>query len=71
MTLLQAQVALSGLKLQAKTGMKLTNKVNIYRMVANALGYPSNSRPSIPTLIEQLEQAINDTRAEAGLPPRN
>ena len=28
MTLLQATVALSGLKLQAKTGMKLTNKVN-------------------------------------------
>ena len=67
MTLLQANVALMGLKLQAKTGMKLTNKANIYRMVANALGYPSNSRPSLPTLIQQLEQAIADTKAEAGL----
>ena len=70
MTLLQAQVALTGLKLQAKTGMKLTNKVNVYRMVANALGYPSKSRPSLPTLIQQLEVAINETRAEAGLPSR-
>lgn len=67
MTLLQANVALMGLKLQAKTGMKLTSKANIYRMVADALGYPSKSRPSIPTLIEQLEQAIADTKAEAGL----
>ena len=64
MTLLQANVALMGLKLQAKTGMKLTNKANIYRMVANALGYPSNSRPSLPTLIQQLEQAIEDTKAQ-------
>lgn len=67
MTLLQAQVALSGLKLQAKTGMKLTNKVNVYRMVANSLGYPRNSRPSIATLITQLEQAIIDTKIEHGL----
>lgn len=67
MTLLQAQVALSGLKLQARTGMKLTNKVNVYRFVADALGYPSKSRPSIPTLIQQLEQAIADTKAEHGL----
>lgn len=67
MTLLQANVALMGLKLQAKTGMKLTNKANIYRMVADTLGYPSKSRPSIPTLIQQLEQAIADTKAEAGL----
>ena len=65
MTLLQANVALMGLKLQARTGMKLTNKVNVYRMVATALGYPSKSRPSIPTLIEQLEQAIAHTKAEA------
>jgi hypothetical protein len=67
MTLLQATVALSGLKLQAKTGMKLTNKVNIYRMVANALGYPSKSRPSLQELIANLELAIEDTKAEAGL----
>ena len=67
MTLLQAQVALSGLKLQARTGMKLTNKVNVYRFVADALGYPSKSRPSLDVLIQQLEQAIADTKAEAGL----
>ena len=67
MNLLQATVALSGLKLQAKTGMKLTNKVNVYRMVANALGYPSKSRPSLQELIANLELAIEDTKAQAGI----
>jgi len=67
MTLLQAQLALSGLKLQARTGMKLTNKVNVYRMVANTLGYPSKSRPSLQELIANLELAIEDTKAQAGL----
>lgn len=66
MTLFQAKIALTGLKFQARTGMKMTSKVNTYRLVATALGYPAKARPSLEQLIRELEAAIVDTQAEAG-----
>lgn len=63
MTLFQARIALIGLKFEAKTGMKMTGKVNTYRLVATALGYPKSARPSKETLIERLEQSIAYTES--------
>ena len=64
MTLFQARIALIGLQFEAKTGMKMTSKVNTYRMVADALGYPKRSRPSKEELIENLQLAIAETEAQ-------
>jgi len=64
MTLFQARIALIGLRFEAKTGLKMTNKVNTYRLVANALGYPKNARPSKQELIQNLELAIAETEAQ-------
>lgn len=61
MTLFQARIALIGLRFEAKTGMKMTGKVNTYRMVADALGYPKKARPSKEQLIQELEVAIAET----------
>lgn len=60
MTLFQAKLALIALRLEAKSGIKMCSpsKVNTYRLTATALGYPKNSRPSIHTLVTQLEEAI-------------
>lgn len=60
MTLLQLKVALTGLKFEAKTGMKMTNKVNTYRWVATALGYPVKARPKVTVLIAELEALIGE-----------
>lgn len=67
MTLLQARLALIGLRLEVKTGIKMTDprKANPYRMAATALGYPKNARPRKELLIEQLEEAIRYTEMEA------
>lgn len=65
MTLFQAKIALTGLKLQARTGLKMSSKVNTYRLVAAALGYSPKQRPSLQQLIEELEVAIADTEARA------
>lgn len=64
MTLFQAKLALIGLRFEAKTGMKMTSKVNTYRMVATALGYPKNARPSKEQLITELEAAIVETEIQ-------
>ena len=61
MTLFQARIALIGLRFEARSGMKMTNKVNTYRMVADALGYPKKARPSKEELIQNLELAIAET----------
>jgi hypothetical protein len=64
MTLFQAKLALIGLRFEAKTGMKMTSKVNTYRMVATALGYPKNARPNKEQLIIELEAAIAETEIQ-------
>ena len=61
MTLFQARIALIGLRAEARTGLKMTNKVNTYRLVADALGYPKKARPSKEQLIQELEVAIAET----------
>ena len=61
MTLFQARIALIGLRAEARTGLKMTSKVNTYRMVADALGYPKKARPSKEQLIQELEVAIAET----------
>jgi hypothetical protein len=66
MTLFQARIALIGLRFEAKTGMKMTGKVNTYRMVANALGYSKKARPSKEELIQNLELVIAQTEAQGG-----
>lgn len=65
MTLFQAKIALIGLRTEARSGMKMTSKVNTYRLVATALGYPAKARPNINQLIVELEAAIAET--EEGL----
>jgi hypothetical protein len=64
MTLFQAKIALTGLKFELKTGMKMSSKVNTYRIVATALGYPKNARPSKEQLIRELEAAIVETQLQ-------
>jgi len=64
MTLFQAKMLLTGLKFEAKTGMKMTSKVNTYRIAADILGYPKNSRPSKEQLIRELEAAIVETELQ-------
>ena len=67
MTLFQARIALIGLRFELKTGMLMTDprKANTYRLVATALGYPKNARPSKALLADQLEAVINEMTAEA------
>jgi hypothetical protein len=63
MNLFQARLALIALRFELKTGMLMTarNKVNTYRVVATALGYPSKAKPSKETLIAELEASIKNT----------
>jgi len=58
-TMLQLHVALIGLRFEAKTGMKMSGKVNTYRWVADVLGYPSKARPTKAELIANLEEFIS------------
>jgi hypothetical protein len=64
MTLFQARIALIGLRAEVNSGLKMTNKVNTYRMVADALGYPRKARPTKQELIQGLELAIAKTGAQ-------
>lgn len=59
MTLFQARLALIGLKFEAKTGMKMSSKVNTKKLVAEALGLPVKTK--YPVLIAALEQSIKNT----------
>lgn len=54
MTLLQLKVALIGLDLETRTGMKMTSKVNTYRIVADYFGFPKSARPRKEALVEML-----------------
>ena len=60
MTLLQLKVLLIGLKFEARSGMKMTSKVNTYRLAASVLGYPVKARPAKAELIEGLERLVNE-----------
>jgi len=64
MTLFQAKIALIALRFEAKSGMKMSSKVNTYRKVADVLGYPKNARPSKEQLIRELEAAIVETELQ-------
>lgn len=64
MTLFQAKMALIALKFEVKSGMKMSGKVNTYRMVADILGYPKNARPNKEQLINELEMAIAETEMQ-------
>jgi hypothetical protein len=63
-TMLQLKMALMGLKFEARTGMKMSAKVNTYRWVADVLGYPRNVKPSKQTLILELEHLISRLETE-------
>lgn len=66
LTLFQAKFLLIGLKFEAKTGMKMSGKVNSKQIAASALGLPSRSK--YPVLIEALKLSIHETEKANGLP---
>jgi hypothetical protein len=63
-TMLQLKMALTGLRFEARTGIKMTAKVNTYRWVADVLGYPRNAKPSKQTLILELEALISNLETQ-------
>ena len=60
-SLFQARILLIGLKFERDSGMKMTSKVNSFRLAANVLGYPKNKRPSYEVLIKGIEEGIAET----------
>ena len=60
LTLLQLKVLITGLKFEAKTGMRMSGKVNSYAIAKSFLGLPKNSRPKKDELIEALQQVLTD-----------
>jgi hypothetical protein len=66
LNLLQARLLVTGLKFEAKTGMKMSGKVNSKRIAAQALGLPTRSTYEV--LISGLEEAIRLTEVQNNLP---
>lgn len=58
LTILQLRVLITGLKFEAKTGMKMTNRVNSSLIAKRFLGIPDKSRVKKEDLVKQLEQVL-------------
>ena len=67
-SLLQAKILLSGLKFEAKTGMKMSRHVNSKQIAASALGLSPRSK--YPVLIAALEESIAHTEKVNGIEPK-
>jgi len=65
LSLFQAKILLSGLKLEAKRGMKMSRHVNSKQIAASALGLSPRSK--YPVLIAALEESIAHTEKVNGI----
>jgi hypothetical protein len=61
MTAIEAKVAIADLKRQR---VLESTSVYVYRKIAKSLGYPDQARPSINTLVRQLESLITKTNED-------
>lgn len=70
LTLLQLKVLITGLKFEAKTGMKMTNKVNSSLIAKRFLGIPEKARTKKEVLVEQLERVLATELESISIDPR-
>lgn len=64
LTLLQLRVLITGLKFEAKTGMKMSGKVNSALIAKRFLGHPDKARIKKDVLVEELERVLTDVEAQ-------
>jgi hypothetical protein len=64
LSVFQLRILITGLKFEAKTGMKMSSKVNSSLIAKSFLGLPLNSRPKKEHLIAALEQVLAEAEME-------